>query len=326
MAILKAFAILEDPVPDAGRLAPEKFSDPHVTAQGEERAWVSLEGLKTLWFNTGTLCNLECANCYIESSPKNDRLVYLTHEEVAAYLDEIALGALPTEEIGLTGGEPFMNPDILTIMEDALVRGHRLLVLTNAMTPMRHKRAGLLDLRARYGDRLVMRVSTDHFHRDLHEEERGPRSWQPMIEGLKWLSDEGFHLNVAGRTRWGEDEAALRDGFAALFAEHAIAVDAYDPAALILFPEMDPQAEVPEITTACWGILGVDPSAMMCASSRMVVKRKGDAKPRVQACTLLAYEDDFALGESLAEAARDVPLNHPHCAKFCVLGGGSCSG
>ena len=63
----------------------------------------------------------------------------------------------------------------------------------------------------------------------------------------------------------------------------------------------------------------------MCASSRMVVKRKGEAVPRVAACTLLPYQPEFDLGESLAEASQAVQLNHPHCARFCVLGGASCS-
>ena len=82
---------------------------------------------------------------------------------------------------------------------------------------------------------------------------------------------------------------------------------------------------VPEITTACWDILDVIPDAMMCASSRMVVKCKGDSTPSVMACTLLAYDQQFNLGSTLAEASKTVQLNHPHCAAFCVLGGGSCS-
>jgi hypothetical protein len=57
----------------------------------------------------------------------------------------------------------------------------------------------------------------------------------------------------------------------------------------------------------------------------MVVKHKGAVAPSVMACTLLAYDDRFDLGPSLATADKSVPLNHPHCAKFCVLGGGSCS-
>jgi hypothetical protein len=62
----------------------------------------------------------------------------------------------------------------------------------------------------------------------------------------------------------------------------------------------------------------------MCASARMVVKRKGAERPAVLACTLLAYDPRFELGASLREAARPVPLNHKYCASFCVLGGASC--
>ena len=88
---------------------------------------------------------------------------------------------------------------------------------------------------------------------------------------------------------------------------------------------MDVEADVPEITTACWGILEKSPDSIMCASSRMVVKRKGAGAPTVLSCTLLPYDDAFELGRTLAQASGAVQLNHPHCAKFCVLGGASCS-
>jgi len=303
----------------------KKFSDPFTTAKGERRAWVDLTALKTLWFNTGTLCNLACVNCYIESTPKNDALVYLTHAEVVSYLDEIKREGYTTEEIGITGGEPFMNPDIIPIMGECLDRGFQLLVLTNAMRPMMKCEKELLELKNRYGDLLTIRVSVDHFKRELHEEERGPRSWEPMMLGLKWLSDKGFTIDIAGRTRWGEDEDELRQGFDGFFKKYGIKIDAHDKKQLMLFPEMDENAPVPEITTACWDILNVDPDDMMCASSRMVVKRKGDDKPSVQACTLLAYDQQFNMGQTLKEASDSVQLNHPHCAKFCILGGGACS-
>ena len=117
----------------------------------------------------------------------------------------------------------------------------------------------------------------------------------------------------------------IRRGFARLFAELDVPVDADDPVALTIFPEMDASADVPEITEACWGILGKSPESVMCASSRMVVKFKGAARPSVIACTLLPYDSRFDLGTTLAGAMRSVPLNHPHCARFCVLGGGACS-
>jgi sulfatase maturation enzyme AslB (radical SAM superfamily) len=306
-------------------LAPEKFRDKLVTAKGERRAGVDLVALRTLWFNTGTLCNITCANCYIESSPRNDRLAYLSHAELVTYLDEIARDRLPTEEIGFTGGEPFMNPEILALIETSLVRGFRVLVLTNAMRPMQRLAAPLAALNRRRGAALTIRVSLDHFTRERHEAERGRLSWERTLKGLQFLAGNGFNLAVAGRANTGESETTLREGYAALFRRLGIALDAEDPARLVLFPEMDARIDVPEITEACWGILHKSPAEVMCASSRMVVKRKGAAQPAVVACTLLPYAPEFELGATLAEASGKVMLNHPHCAKFCVLGGASCS-
>jgi Radical SAM superfamily len=313
----------------APRLDPRKFRDPFVTAKGEERAQVALKVLDTLWFNTGTLCNLTCQNCYIESSPKNDRLAYLSATEVGRYLDEIGALGLKTRLIGFTGGEPFMNRDLMTMLDDVLSRGLDAIVLTNAMKPMHHKRRSLLALRERYGAelarRLTLRVSLDHYGAAVHELERGRKSWTPTIDGLKWLVVNGFTVNIASRYLSGESEAALRHGFRQLFAELDIALDADDPVALMIFPEMDASVDVPEITAACWGILHKSPESVMCATSRMVVKHKGEAAPSVVACTLLPYDRLWDLGPSLAGAMGAVPLNHPHCTKFCVLGGAACS-
>jgi uncharacterized Fe-S cluster-containing radical SAM superfamily protein len=315
----------EIPAAEAPRLDPKKFRDPFVTAAGDRRARVALRALDTLWFNTGTLCNLTCQHCYIESSPKNDRLVYLSAAETGEYLDEIERLGLGTQLIGFTGGEPFMNPELPAMLDLALARGFRALVLTNAMKPMHKVKPALLRLRDRYGDRLTIRVSIDHYGRAVHEIERGRRTWAPTIDGLKWLAANGFAVTVASRRLSGETEDELRRGFARLLAELDLAIDAADAVALTIFPEMDEAADVPEITEACWGILRKSPDGVMCSSSRMVVKFKGATHPTVIACTLLPYDPRFDLGRSLADALGPVPLNHPHCAKFCVLGGGACS-
>ncbi|MCE8009669.1 radical SAM protein [Aestuariivita sp.] len=312
---------------DTARANIGKFRDPFVTADGHERARVSLTKPETLWFNTGTLCNIECINCYIESSPSNDALVYITETEVMAYLDQLEARRWNVREIGFTGGEPFMNPQMIGMTRAALARGYEVLILTNAMRPMMRKsmREGLLELHASYGDKLTLRISVDHYTAAHHDAERGVGSFAKTIEGMEWLRDNGIRMAVAGRSMWDESDAEARAGFAALYARHGFEIDARNPGETVIFPEMDMSVEVPEITTACWGILGKSPDAVMCSSSRMVVKRKGAEKPAVLACTLLPYDPQFELGETLAQAERDVQLNHPHCAKFCVLGGASCS-
>jgi len=187
--------------------------------------------LNTLWFTTGTLCNLSCEHCYIESTPTNDRLVYLSAGEVESYLEEIAGLGLPTEEIGFTGGEPFMNPEIVATLEAALTRDHRVLVLTNGMRPMLRHAPALLRLRNRFGERLAISVSLDHSRAAEHESLRGAKSWQPALAR----------------------RAGLRpaDSRPRLFAEHGIGIDATDAVALVLFPEMGERLDVSEITVDC---------------------------------------------------------------------------
>lgn len=304
-----------------------KFQDPFVTAKGEERAHVALENPQTLWFNTGTLCNIECENCYILSSPTNDALVYLTADDVSDYLDQLEDRNWGVREIAFTGGEPFMNPDMVEMTRRSLERGYDVLILTNAMLPMQRKKVkdGLLALRSDYPGKLTLRISVDHWSAELHDKERGEGSFAKTLIGMEWLRDNGFIMAVAGRTVWGESDAESRKGYADFYRKNNFNIDAQNPGMTVLFPEMDEAVEVPEITTACWGILDKSPTEVMCSNSRMVVKHKGAERPSVIACTLLPYEAEFDLGHSLKEAEKPVQLNHPHCAKFCVLGGASCS-
>lgn len=327
---------MNEPGQFVGQTSHAKFEHPDVTASGEPRAIVPLERLQTVWFNTGTLCNITCLNCYIDSSPSNDRLAYISAAEVIRLLDELVRDGHGTDEIGFTGGEPFMNPEFLDMLGATLERGFDVLVLTNAMQPMQRAsiKRGLIALKEKHGARMRLRVSLDHFTPELHEAERGAKTWARAIAGLDWLNSNGFEIAIAGRTCWNEAEAEERDGYAALIASRGWRIDPANPKQLMLLPEMDGSRDVPEITTRCWSILDKRPADMMCATSRMVVKRKGAAGPVVLPCTLLPYEPAFEMGATFAAAgAADhgmfrqgaVKLCHPHCAKFCVLGGGSCS-
>ncbi|MDH5188094.1 MAG: radical SAM protein, partial [Rhodospirillaceae bacterium] len=169
------------------------------------------------------------------------------------------------------------------------------------------------------------RVSLDHYTAAIHEQERGTGSWKPAMDGIKWLIKSGFIIDIAGRTMWDENEQITRNKFQNLFDQIGLDLNANDKSRLVMFPEMDETIDVPEITTACWDILGVRPDAQMCATSRMVVLRKNDTSPQVVPCTLLPYDKKFDFGPTLGDALGVTPLNHPHCAKFCVLGGASCS-
>jgi sulfatase maturation enzyme AslB (radical SAM superfamily) len=303
-------------------LLDKKFNDPFITADGNKRAFIEAKKINTLWFNTGTLCNIECKNCYIESSPKNDRLVYLTFDEVKLFIDEAIDNNLKTKEIGFTGGEPFMNKDILKMVDYALEKKFKVLILSNAMKPMLNKKEELLKLRH---PNLTIRVSIDHYNKTKHEEVRGKGTYEVMMKGLNWLSKNNFNFALATRLLWDESENNLRQNFQEFINTYQLNLDAFSKQQLVTFAEMDEKVDTPEITTDCWGILNKDPNDIMCSWSRMVVKKKGSQIPKVIACTLLPYEDEFDLGDSLTNSLQKIYLNHKHCSKFCVLGGSSCS-
>jgi MoaA/NifB/PqqE/SkfB family radical SAM enzyme len=303
-------------------LSDNKFKNQKVTADGSNRAFIEARNIKTLWFNTGTLCNIECKNCYIESSPKNDSLAYLTFEEVKSFIDEAIDKNLGTNEIGFTGGEPFMNKDIMKMIDYSLNKNFKVLVLSNAMKPMLNRTKELIKLNH---SNLTIRVSIDHYEKEKHEEIRGKNTYDVMMQGLKWLNENNFNYTLATRLLWKEKEEDLRKNFGTFIKNNNLKLDTYSPKELVTFAEMDEKIDTPEITTSCWDILNKDPNDIMCSWSRMVVRKKNSKNPSVIACTLLPYADEFDLGETLTNSLQKIYLNHKHCSKFCVLGGSSCS-
>ena len=299
-----------------------KFNNLKLTADGKARAFIEAKDLKTLWFNTGTLCNLTCKNCYIESSPTNDRLSYLSFDEYLAMMNEAKQERFNLSEIGFTGGEPFLNKDFPKMLSHAVKQGLDVLVLTNAMKPMLNKKSEIFMIDR---DRLTFRISIDHVDQLKHEEIRGPNSYEPMMEGLRWLRDNNFKMSLATRLMWDESEQETRTAFAKFISTNQLPIDPYSMKDLVTFTEMDVKKDTPEITTECWTILNKNPKTVMCSSSRMIVKKKGNEKLSVIACTLLPYDEAFDLGSSLKSSMQRIYLNHPHCSKFCVLGGSSCS-
>ncbi|MCS6850884.1 MAG: radical SAM protein, partial [Gemmataceae bacterium] len=90
---------------------------------------VALAHLDDLWFQVGgTRCNLECRHCFTSCSPHNHTFGFLSLDQVRPILEEsVALGV---KEYYFTGGEPFLNPDLVSILELTLRYGPAT-VLTN---------------------------------------------------------------------------------------------------------------------------------------------------------------------------------------------------
>ena len=311
--------------PRAG-VEPGQFRDPSITVNGEERAWVALKRLRTLWFNAGTLCNLTCRNCYIDSSPRNDRLAYLLAAEVAAYLDEIERDCLGTEEIGFTGGEPFMNPEFPAMLHDALRRGFQVLVLTNAMRPMMKLQAQLLALNTEFPRQLVIRVSLDHYGQAWHEVERGRRSWAPTLAGLVWLCRNGFCRPGRGTAVFRRAGCGIARRLRPAVPENDLPIEACDAEQLVPVSGdgrdqgragnhdrlLGHSRHFPRRDDVCLIAYGG--------------QAQGRATPERRFLHLAALRAAFELGRSLKEASGAVPLNHPHSAPGSAYSAvGSCS-
>jgi len=290
---------------------------------GKLRASVKLNSLETLWFNTGTLCNLNCQGCYIESSPYNNSLEYIKFEEVKFYIDEIVSNNLKTSIIGFTGGEPFMNPDIIKILKYVLNSGFNTLVLTNGMRPIKLKFKDILNLP--FLNNMKIRVSIDHYLKPLHEKIRGINTWDSLIDNIVWLKKNNIKLDIASRLEDGENETDKREGFKNLFRKIGISIDANDKKTLVLFPSMNMEKPSTEITQDCWKILNKKPEDLMCSNSRMIVKKKGEKSTKILACTLITKDKNFELGETIMKSNKNVTLCHPFCSQFCFLGNSSCN-
>lgn len=276
--------------------------------------------LEELWFHTGTVCNLGCSFCLEGSGPDVHRLETITVADVAPLLDEAL--SLGVQRFSFTGGEPFMNKEMVPILHMALK--HRpTLVLTNGTRPIRNRLDDLRELK-QYPNELKFRVSLDHPDPEAHDRERGKGSFNLALQTLAQLHEIGFAVSVARHADANEDGSAVDEAF----RDHLRAVRLPDDTNIVSFPELHPPSsriDVPTITENCMTTYKNESerSDFMCAFSKMVIKIGG--RMRVYACTLVDDDARFDLGATLKESMdKRVLLNHHRCFS-CFSQGTSCA-
>ncbi len=143
-----------------------------------------------LWMYANFDCNLACDYCCVRSSPRTarralgvDRVRQLAAEAVDAGVSELIL----------TGGEPFLLPDIDDLVAACTTKLPTTL-LTNAM--LFHGRR-LERLQRMDRDRLALQVSLDSATPTQHDQHRGVGSWQRAVAGIQTAQNEGFRVRVA---------------------------------------------------------------------------------------------------------------------------------
>ncbi len=161
-----------------------RASDPLAELQPDQ-----LPGTR-LWMYTNFDCNLACDYCCVRSSPQTerralgvDRVRQLAAEAVDAGVSELIL----------TGGEPFLLPDIDEVVA-ACTSQLPTTLLTNGML---FKGNRLERLRRMDRERLTLQISLDSATPEIHDGHRGKRSWERAVDGIRIAHEEGFRVKVA---------------------------------------------------------------------------------------------------------------------------------
>lgn len=290
------------------------------TSQNQPRGYIQPQRLDELWFHTGTGCNLSCPFCYEGSGPGNQRIEFLTLEDAQQFIDEAL--ELGVKRFAFTGGEPFVNPRIVSMLAAALEQ-RPCLVLTNATRPLISQLDEVVKLRDKPHP-LKFRVSLDHPNPARHDAARGAGNFSRALDTLGRLHRAGFEVSIARLMQAGEDSAAVDRAYAPRLA----AVGLPEDVMIIGFPEFHRPGslpEVPEISETCMTryLDSAQRAAFMCNFSKMVVRKQG--RCGVYACTLVDDVSGYDLGPTLREAMGErVLLGHHRCYS-CFACGASCS-
>lgn len=178
------------------RGSPDAFGAPGAAPGPDRLADVLSTGAPAelgarLWLYSNFHCNLACTYCCAQSSPKADPRSMPPDLAAAAVEEFLSLGG---KELLVTGGEPFLHPELDQIVAHAAVRVP-VTVLTNAMVFGRGRRRQMLE--SMDTARVVLQVSLDSASPGLHDAQRGVGSHTKAIDGIYQARSLGFRVKVA---------------------------------------------------------------------------------------------------------------------------------
>ena len=277
-----------------------------------------LVSLDTLWFQVaGTLCNIECRHCFISSSPTNRSHEMMTLEQVRRSLGEAA--TLGVREYYFTGGEPFLNRELLEMLEDTLRQGPAT-VLTNGLLiteAIAHRLRALAD-GSDYS--LDLRVSIDGWDAATNDPIRGAGTFDRIMAGVSRLAEAGINpvLTVTEACAG----AASRDGrarFLAFLRQAGLRQPRLKVMPLLRLGAEQTRTRAYETWESLAGrtLTPAEAEALQCSSTRMVTARG------VYVCPILVASPDARMATSLAGALRPFELSHRACYT-CHVEGLSC--
>jgi sulfatase maturation enzyme AslB (radical SAM superfamily) len=294
-------------------------STPRGSEELREAPRVPLFSLDYLWFQVaGTVCNLRCTHCFISCAPENHSFWFLDLEAVRSHLE--ASKAWGVKDYYFTGGEPFMNRDLLPMLEETLAIGPAS-VLTNGTLLSERTVRRLSDIDAASPFSLELRVSLDGPSPETNDPIRGEGTFERAMEGVGRLVGHGFLPIITAAQLWcsNEDETVLGQ-----FTE-ALRKVGYDRPRIKVLPSLHLGREIArsrgygdaEIVTAAM-MEGYDVENLLCSSGRVVTNRG------IYVCPILIDAPDANLGATLEESNHDFALAHRACYT-CWLNGAICT-
>ena len=288
-----------------------EHSQPRIRPHSDLAAAPVLEPghLDALWFQvTGTLCNLRCAHCFISCAPDNESFGNLSYEEVERRLEEsVSLGV---REYYFTGGEPFLHPRIVDILELSLSYGPTT-VLTNGTLLKARNVEPLAAAAAASRWSLEFRISIDGFDVETNDALRGDGTFERAMAGLEVLLAYGFLPIVTVVQTWDPGaEPEMYDRFVAMLRSRGCGQPRLKTMpALRIGAEAERAGGYRDDERVTAGMLtAYDLDQLVCAHARVVTDRG------IWVCPILLDAPDGNLGHDLSGAARaPFALRHAAC-------------
>jgi len=301
---------------DPGLVPVARSGTPVVTDAPE----VPLRALDQLWFQvSGTVCNLRCAHCFISCAPDNHSFWFMSRVEVAAALEtSVHLGV---KEYYFTGGEPFMNRDMLGIIEDTLALGP-VTVLTNATLMPQRTVDELASLAGASPYTLELRVSIDGVTAEMNDAIRGEGSFERAVGAVGRLAAAGFLPIITTMQSWDDSKTdRILHDFRVL-----LTTVGYERARLKILPpllmggEADRDRGYDEAERVTSAMMVDYPAELLLCSSARLVTHSG-----VWVCPILLGHESGKMGSSLEEAVRSPARLAEQACYTCWVNGAICS-
>ena len=273
-----------------------------------------LHHLDALWIQVaGSRCNLTCTHCFVSCGPTASHHAFMSRDEVRGRVAEaIALGV---RELYFTGGEPFLHPEMLEILAEAIaVLPSTLLTNGTLFTEARAGALARLAREARFS--LELRVSLDGDDAESHDAFRGAGSFERTIAGLLRLERHGLLPIVTATEHGDEDPSHCRERYAAMLRARGITRPRVKTLPLFRLGREAERARGYDEAESLRDLPPerFDPHRLQCGTSRAVTSRG------VFVCPLLVDEPAARIADRLDLGLGPQPLDHGACFTCWVTG------